>query len=174
MMPDSSGEWWQSYWWSQGWHCSHGRWCTKQQFRRCCSMGVKRGGDGCNFICSKGFSSSCGQKSCRKYSSACWVKRVVMAISGRISGGGRAVAHQGIHSEVAKHNCDAHLQLAHIWNIHRVVKDAGMQQLHDMVGSRLGTGGKVTWRVVWFKNNCEEVGALIHTTWCPNVQVVEG
>ena len=133
----------------------------------------ERGGDGCNFICSKGFSSSCGQTSCRKYSSACWVKRVVMAISGRISGGGRAVAHQGIHSEVAKHNCDAHLQLAHIWNIHRVVKDAGMQQLHDMVGSRLGTGGKVTWRVVWFKNNCEEVGALIHTTWCPNVQVVE-
>ena len=39
------------------------------------------------------------------------------------------------------------------------IKDDAIYQINEVVGSSSGTGGRITWRILQFKNNC--VGALL-------------
>ena len=67
-----------------------------------------------------------------------------MVTSGRIPQGYRVVTHQIIHLEAAGHHCDAHLQPAHKGTMHGSGKDAVIQHICEMVGSKRGTEGRVT------------------------------
>ena len=66
-----------------------------------------------------------------------------MDASGRSPGGGRSVDHQRINSEVSGHEYGAHFQLAHIQTMHGDGKDAGIQNIHEVLGSRHGTGSRL-------------------------------
>ena len=65
-----------------------------------------------------------------------------MAAIGIFPGVFRDVAHKRIHSEAAGHHCRTHCQTSHILTVFGNDKDSGIQQTHDVVGSRYGTGGR--------------------------------
>ena len=85
---------------------------------------------------------------CGKDRSEFWGNWVGMARSGKIPEGVRYVYHKKMHSEEAVHNCGTHFQPANIKTMHRGIKDSGVQKIHDMVGSRRGTGGIVTQGII--------------------------
>ena len=96
----------------------------------------------------RGFSSSGGQENYTKDGSAFWGRRAGMATIGRSPVGGRYVPHQIINSEAAVHHCGAHFQMDHIRTMHGGGKYSGIHQIHEVVGSRNGKGGRVTWIII--------------------------
>ena len=77
-----------------------------------------------------------------------------MATNGRSLGGDRAVDHQIIYSEAVGCHCGAHCQMAHILTMHEGGKYSGIQKIQEVAGSRRGTGGRVTRRMIHVRNNC--------------------